>query len=146
LVIIDMGSFVDGFASDMTRTLSIGPPSAEGQRVYEAVLEAQEAALAVARAGLTTTELDAAARTSLAKHGLAEAFAHGLGHGLGLEIHEWPRLSQNTRDVLPENCVVTIEPGVYLPGRLGVRIEDVIVLRPDGFDNLTASPKELIVV
>ncbi len=147
MIVIDMGCFRDGYASDMTRTVALGEPEDTARRGYEAVLEAQHAALDAARAGMTGRELDAVARASLEAAGLAEHFTHGLGHGLGLQVHEWPRVSHTADDELPEGACVTIEPGVYLPEKqYGVRIEDIIVLREDGSENLTRSPKELMVL
>lgn len=144
MVVLDFGCVVDGYASDMTRTIAIGQVEPEARSVYEVVLAAQEAALRTARAGLTTAELDAAARDVISAAGYGEAFSHSLGHGIGLVTHEWPRLSQQTQDVLPAGCAVTIEPGIYLPGRFGVRIEDLIVLTETGSLNLTATPKTLL--
>ena len=146
LVVIDVGGVVDGYASDMTRTVALGEPEAEARHVYGTVLDAQEAAIRAARAGMRTDELDGVARGVIAEAGYGEAFAHGLGHGIGLQTHEWPRVSHQRQDVLPDGCVVTIEPGVYLPGRFGVRIEDLVYLRPDGARNLTRTPKALRVV
>lgn len=147
MIVIDMGCFRDGYASDMTRTVALGEPEDTARRGYEAVLDAQHAALDAARAGMTGRELDAVARASLEAAGLAEHFTHGLGHGLGLQVHEWPRVSHTADDELPEGACVTIEPGVYLPEKqYGVRIEDIIVLREDGSENLTRSPKELMVL
>ncbi len=146
MVVIDMGCYVDGYASDMTRTLAVSEPGAEARRVYQIVRDAQQRALDSARAGLTTKHLDAAARDVIEQAGYGEAFSHSLGHGIGLQVHEWPRVSYLTEDVLPENAAVTIEPGIYLPDKFGVRIEDVIVLRAEGHENLTGAPKDLIVL
>jgi len=146
VVVIDMGGFVDGYASDMTRTLVVGEPSMDVVDTYHAVLEAQRAALEAARGGMTSKDLDAAARSVLEYHGLAENFSHGLGHGLGLQIHEWPRVSKHSDDTLPVGTVITIEPGVYLNGNFGIRIEDIIVLQEEGCENLTRSPKELVTI
>lgn len=146
LVIIDMGCFVEGYASDMTRTVAMGEPGDEAREVYAAVLDAQEAALEAARAGMSSKTLDAVARDALTDAGYGEYFTHGLGHGVGLNIHEWPRLSYHTDDRLPEKAVVTIEPGVYIPDSFGIRIEDIVVLREDGCENLTASRKDLIIL
>ncbi|WP_263786324.1 M24 family metallopeptidase [Salinibacter grassmerensis] len=144
MVVIDMGCFRDGYASDMTRTVALGEPDDAARRGYDAVLDAQHAALDAARAGMTGKELDAVARESLEAVGLAKHFTHGLGHGLGLEVHEWPRVSHTADEVLPAGACVTIEPGVYLPEeQYGVRIEDIVVLREEGCENLTHSPKEL---
>jgi Xaa-Pro aminopeptidase len=143
LVVIDMGCFLNGYASDMTRTVAIGEPDEDMETAYAAVLEAQEAALSEARAGMSASDLDAVARDVLASHGLDNAFSHGLGHGVGLQIHEWPRVSRTSDDDLPAGAVVTIEPGVYLNGRFGIRIEDIIVLEEEGCRNLTGSTKSL---
>lgn len=146
VVVIDMGGFVDGYASDMTRTIVVGEPSARVKDVYNAVLEAQQAALQAARGGIRSKDLDAAARSVLEDHGLADHFSHGLGHGLGLEIHEWPRVSKHSDDTLPVGAVITIEPGVYLEGDFGIRIEDIVVLQEEGCLNLTGSPKALMTI
>lgn len=146
LVVIDMGGVVNGYASDMTRTVAIGAPEAEVRASYEAVRAAQERAIEAAHAGMTGTALDAVARTVLDEAGLGEYFTHSLGHGIGLQTHEWPRLSRQVEHVLPEGATVTIEPGVYVRERYGIRIEDIVALRADGCENLTRSPKELIVL
>jgi Xaa-Pro aminopeptidase len=143
LVVIDMGCFLEGYASDMTRTVAIGEPGEEMVQAYDAVLDAQEAAIAAAQAGMTAKELDGVARDVLVSHDLGDAFSHGLGHGVGLQIHEWPRVSRTSDDTLPAGAVVTIEPGVYLSDRFGIRIEDIIVLEEGGCRNLTSSPKAL---
>lgn len=146
LVVIDMGGVVDGYASDMTRTVAIGEPGEEARAHYGAVLDAQEKAITAAQAGMTGKELDAVARESLEDVGLGEYFAHSLGHGIGLQTHEWPRLSQRVEHVLPEGATVTIEPGVYVREQHGIRIEDIITLTAEGCENLTTAPKELIVL
>ena len=146
LVVLDMGGVLDGYASDMTRTVAVGEPGEAARHAYAAVLAAQRAAIRAARAGMRTDELDGVARRVIADAGLGDAFAHGLGHGIGLQTHEWPRVSYNRQDVLPEGAAVTIEPGVYLEGRFGVRIEDIVVLGADGCRNLTRTPKELLIV
>ena len=146
MVVLDFGCFVDGYASDMTRTLSIGEPTSNQRRVYDAVRKAQTMAIMEAKAGMLTCDLDAAARNVLKEKDLDAYFTHSLGHGVGLEIHEWPRVSWQTEQPMPENAVITIEPGVYLPGDFGVRIEDMVVLKQEGCVNLTSSPKELIVI
>jgi len=146
LVVLDFGCFVDGYASDMTRTIALGEPGEEARKVYDIVLEAQQQAIAEARAGISTKELDAAARSVIEAAGYGEFFTHSLGHGIGLQTHEWPRVSYQVDEVLPEGTAITIEPGVYLPGQFGVRIEDIVVLRAGGCDDLTASPKELLVL
>ena len=146
VIVIDMGGVVDGYASDMTRTLALGEPEAEAKRVYQVVLDAQHAALDVVAAGRTGKEVDAAARTVIHAAGYGEFFSHGLGHGVGIQTHEWPRLSYHVEHVLPENAAVTIEPGVYLPERFGVRIEDLVIVQAGGHENLTASSKALLVL
>ncbi len=144
MVVLDFGCFVDGYASDMTRTVALGNPTDEARKVHRVVLDAQKRALDAARAGISGRDLDAVARNAITEAGYGEAFVHSLGHGVGLQIHEWPSISQRTEDALPPDAVVTIEPGIYLPGRFGVRIEDLIVLNDDGAENLTRSPRELI--
>ena len=146
LVVLDFGCFVDGYASDMTRTIALGEPGEEARKVYGIVLEAQQQAIAQAHAGMSTSALDAAARSVIDDAGYGEFFTHSLGHGIGLQTHEWPRVSHQVDDVLPEGTAITIEPGVYLPGQFGVRIEDIVVLHADGCDDLTASPKDLIIL
>ena len=147
LVLIDMGGVVNGYASDMTRTVALGDPGDRAREIYAHVLEAQQAALAAAHAGIASDVLDAAARDVLEAAGLKEAFSHSLGHGVGLDVHEWPRVSYASDDDLPKGACVTIEPGVYLPDEgIGVRIEDLIVLRDDGHENLTTTPKHLFIL
>lgn len=146
LVVLDFGCFFEGYASDMTRTVAIGQPNDEQQRVYQIVLDAQEEAISKARAGMTTKNVDALARNIISTAGYGTHFNHGLGHGIGLQTHEWPRVSFHVDDVLPSNSTVTIEPGIYLPSKFGVRIEDIVVLHDDGTENLTSAPKELIVL
>ena len=146
LVVLDFGCVVEGYASDMTRTLAIGEPSQEVRRVYEIVRAAQEAALRAAKAGIASDELDQAARQVIQDAALGDHFTHSLGHGVGLDVHEWPRVSYLVDYPLPEGAVVTIEPGVYVPGSFGIRIEDMIQLRQDGHENLTGSPKHLIAI
>ncbi len=146
LVVIDMGCILDGYASDMTRTVALGEPSAAAREGYDVVRRAQKQAIEHARAGLTGKELDALARDCIEEAGMKEFFSHGLGHGIGLEVHEWPRASYSVEDELPAGVCVTIEPGVYVPEEeYGVRIEDIVVLRSDGVDNLTSVSKELII-
>ena len=147
LIVLDMGCFCDGYASDMTRTLALGEPSPEARRGYEAVLDAQIAALDAAKAGMMSNDLDEVARAVLRAANLEDYFSHGLGHGLGLEVHEWPRVSHTSEEELPDGACVTIEPGVYDPENgFGVRIEDIVVLRTDGHENLTETPKELLIL
>ncbi|HEX6205761.1 MAG TPA: aminopeptidase P family protein [Solirubrobacterales bacterium] len=146
LVVFDMGAQVDGYCSDGTRTFATGDPGPEARAVYEVVREAQQAALDAIRAGVKGEDVDGAARKVIDEAGHGEHFGHALGHGVGLEVHEGPRLSQRSDDVLAPGEVVTVEPGIYLPGRLGVRIEDLVVVTEDGLNNLSGLPKELQLV
>ena len=146
MMVIDMGGVKGGYASDMTRTVAIGEPGDEARYVYQVVLDAQQAAIEAANAGMTGRELDQVARAVIDAADYGEAFSHSLGHGIGLQTHEWPALSSHSEDVLPAGAAVTIEPGIYLPGKFGVRIEDIVVLGEDGCTNLTASSKELLVL
>ena len=146
LVVIDMGAIVDGYCSDCTRTFACGEIDGEGREVYELVLAAQIAALEALEAGRPGAEIDAVARDLIAAGGHGERFGHGLGHGVGIAIHEPPRLSKTSEDELLAGDVVTVEPGIYVPGRLGVRIEDLMLIEADGARTLTTRPKELTVV
>jgi Xaa-Pro aminopeptidase len=146
LVVIDMGAMVDGYASDMTRMLHVGTPGPKAKRMYRAVLEAQLAAIDAVRPGARTTAVDAAARNVLKKYGLDQAFTHSTGHGLGLEIHEPPRLGKKDKLRLRAGMAITIEPGVYLEGFGGVRIEDTVVVTERGCEILTPTSKDLRVV
>ncbi|TCD48732.1 Xaa-Pro peptidase family protein [Chlorobium sp. N1] len=144
LVTIDMGCHVGGYASDQTRTVALGRVPGEMRRVYDVVREAQALGLRSARCGMRASELDALVRSFIAEEGYGEAFGHGLGHGIGLEVHEEPRISPNGEVVLREGMVFTIEPGIYLEGRFGVRIEDTVVLEAGGARPLQRFPKELL--
>ncbi len=146
VVLLDFGCYVDGYASDMTRTVIIGLLSQEVEQIHETVRAAQEAALAIARAGIRAAELDRAARSVIEAAGWGDYFTHSLGHGVGLQVHEWPRIASGNEEVLPAGVVVTIEPGIYLPGRFGIRLEDLIVLQPDGHENLTHLPRTLLIL
>ena len=146
LVVFDMGAKLDGYCSDGTRTFATGEPGEEARAVYGTVLEAQEAALAAVGAGVKAEDVDGVARELIAAAGHGERFGHGLGHGVGLEVHEEPRVSQRSEDVLAAGEVVTIEPGIYLPGQLGVRIEDLVVVSDEGYRNLSGLPKDLQIV
>jgi len=147
LVVIDMGAVLNGYASDMSRTVAVGEPSAAAREGYRVVLEAQRRALTAARAGMTARELDGVARSFIEEEGLGDYFSHGLGHGIGLEVHEWPRVSHSSEETLPAGACVTIEPGVYIPEEgFGVRIEDIVVLQEDGARNLTRTGKDLQVI
>jgi len=143
---IDFGARLDGWCSDTTRTLCIGDPDEEMVRVYDTVLEAQEAGIRAARAGVSGYDVDLAARLVIEKAGYGEYFGHGFGHELGLEIHETMKASQISKDILPEGAVISAEPGIYLPGRYGVRIEDVIYITKDGCENITNLTKKLIII
>jgi Xaa-Pro aminopeptidase len=146
LVVFDMGALLDGYCSDCTRTYATGEIDSEAREVYELVLRAQEAALEAVRAGASGKEVDAVPRELISEAGHGDRFGHGTGHGVGLEVHEGPRLATTSEDELTESNVVTVEPGVYLPGRFGVRIEDLVVVTADGHRNLSGMPKELTVV
>jgi len=146
LVVFDMGAQLDGYCSDGTRTFATGEPGEGAREVYGLVLEAQLAALAAIAPGVTGHDADTVARKLIADGGHGERFGHSLGHGVGLEVHEGPRLSQRSDDVLEPGEVVTVEPGIYLPGELGVRIEDFVVVTDDGYRNLSGLPKDLQIV
>jgi Xaa-Pro aminopeptidase len=143
-VTLDFGVILDGYSSDMTRTLHIGKALPDEMEAYEAVLEAQEAAVAIIAPGVTAGDVDEAARSVLRRAKLDSFFTHSTGHGVGLEIHEGPRLAMTQTQPLAGGMVVTIEPGVYLPGRFGVRIEDMVLVTASGGEVLTPSPKAWI--
>ena len=146
MVVIDQGAILDGYTSDMTRMVAFGRPGPEQRDVFQAVLESQLAAIDSVKAGVSARTVDRAARTTLKRFKLDEFFVHSTGHGLGLEVHEGPRLRPNEDQRLKSGMVITIEPGVYLEGRFGVRIEDVVVVRPNGCEVLTPTPRELRVL
>jgi Xaa-Pro aminopeptidase len=146
LVVVDWGAMRDGYASDCTRTLATGDVDPRDREIYDLVLRAQEAALAAVRPGPTGREVDAVARAIIEDAGHAEHFGHGLGHGVGLEVHEGPRLSKQGNDALASGNVVTVEPGVYVPQGVGVRIEDLVAVTEDGHEVLNTLPKDLRVV
>src|SRR5262249_31721698 len=145
-VVCDFGVILAGYCSDMTRTLHVGEPSRAARSFYRAVLEAQQAALSVVRPGISTGEVDAVARKLLKKSGLAKYFTHSTGHGVGLEIHEAPRVAAGQKEILEPGMVITIEPGAYLPGKWGVRIEDMVAVTERGCEVLTPTSKELITI
>jgi Xaa-Pro aminopeptidase len=145
-VVIDTGCIVDGYTSDYTRTFATGPLDDELRDAYAVCLEAQDAALAGIRPGLSGVTADALARDVVDATRFKGLFGHGLGHGLGLEVHEAPRLSKESTDTLAPGNVVTVEPGIYIPGRGGIRIEDDVLVTEDGIENLTALRKDLIEV
>jgi len=141
---LDFGVILKGYCSDMTRTVCLGKPTARERQVYEAVLEAQQAAVAAVAAGVECGAVDEAARGVLRGVGMADAFSHSTGHGVGLEIHESPRVGADQKDRLAPGMVITIEPGAYFAGEFGVRIEDMVVVTRTGGQVLTRSPKALI--
>jgi Xaa-Pro aminopeptidase len=148
LLVLDFGGVLDGYCCDLTRTVSIGPPSREARRVYDAVRDAHAAAVAAVRPGIDASAVDAAARDLLRDRGLGDAFGHGTGHGLGLDVHEEPRIGKPRADVPPvtlaPGMVFTIEPGAYIPGFGGVRIEDDVLVTESGCELLTSLPRELL--
>ncbi len=146
LIVFDMGAKLDGYCSDGTRTYATGDPGEGAREVYAVVLAAQLASLAAVKAGAKGEDVDAVARKLIDEAGYGKHFGHGLGHGVGLEVHEGPRLSPRSDDLLEPSEVVTVEPGIYLPGQLGVRIEDFVVVAENGYRNLSSLPKELQLV
>ncbi|GMQ81530.1 MAG: aminopeptidase P family protein [Rhodothermia bacterium] len=145
-ILVDTGCVVNGYASDITRNYFIGTPSDEYVNVFRAVDSARERAVENARAGLPANDLDTIARSSIDNAGYGKYFTHSLGHGVGLEVHEYPRIAQSSDAALPNQAVVTVEPGIYLPGKFGVRIEDLILLEENTATPLNKLPTELIVV
>lgn len=145
-VLMDFGAVYDGYHSDMTRTVCVGEPTDKQRKIYEIVLTAQKESIRIAKAGISGSQLDSIARDIITNEGYGDCFGHSLGHGVGLEIHEYPNASPNSDCELLENSVVTIEPGIYIAGEFGVRIEDFVVLNEDGCINLTKAPKELIIL
>ena len=143
---MDFGCVWQGYCSDMTRTVAVGYATEQMRQVYDTVLRAQEAGIAAARAGVTGREVDGAARAVITAAGYGEYFGHSFGHGVGIEIHEGPNAAPSCADPLPAGAVISAEPGIYLPGELGVRIEDMLVLTPQGCRNLTKAPKALVVL
>jgi Xaa-Pro aminopeptidase len=144
LLLIDMGASQEGYASDMTRVAHTGTPPKRIIKMYKAVLEAQLAAISAVRAGVATGEVDAAARNVLKRHELDRAFVHSTGHGLGLEIHEPPRIARKDKTKLQAGMAITIEPGAYIDGLGGIRIEDTVLVTEHGCEILTPTPKDLI--
>ncbi len=145
-ITLDYGAVVDGYHSDMTRTVAVGELSSKQIEVYETVLSAQKKSLEALRAGVSGFDADKAARDIIESAGYGSFFGHGTGHGVGLQIHESPRLSPKSKHVLEVGDVVTVEPGIYLPDEFGVRIEDMAFITENGFENLTKSPKSLIIL
>ncbi|SHG65936.1 Xaa-Pro aminopeptidase [Thermosyntropha lipolytica DSM 11003] len=146
MLILDYGGFYEGYAADMTRTVFIGSPSAYFQDAYREVLKAQKIGISVVRAGIKASKVDEAVRDYLKSSGLGDYFVHSTGHGLGLEIHEKPALSPAGDIELKENMVVTIEPGIYIPGKGGIRIEDTVIVKKDGCEIITRTDKELRII
>ena len=143
-IIMDFGCKFEGYCSDMTRTVVVGKANEEQRKIYQTVLDAQKAALEVIKEGMVCSEVDKVARDLIANAGFGECFGHALGHSVGLEIHEVPTLSRRCSEVLKENMLMTVEPGIYLPGFGGVRIEDLVLVTKDGYRNLTYSRKDLV--
>jgi Xaa-Pro aminopeptidase len=146
LVVVDAGCIVDGYASDYTRTFSTGGVNGEMREAYDVVIAAQQAALGGIRAGISGVEADALARDVIDASAFKGALGHGLGHGLGLDVHEAPRLSTESSDTLVPGNVVTVEPGIYVEGKFGIRIEDDVVVTQEGVKNLTGFRKDLVEV
>jgi Xaa-Pro aminopeptidase len=145
-VVCDFGVILSGYCSDQTRTVWVGPVPEDARRAYEAVREAQQAAIAAVRPGIPVGEVDAAARKVLRKAGLGRYFTHSTGHGVGLEIHESPRVADGQREILQPGMVITIEPGVYFPGKWGVRIEDMVAVNAGGCEVMTPTGKDFLAV
>jgi Xaa-Pro aminopeptidase len=145
-VVCDFGVILSGYCSDQTRTVWVGPVPEDARQAYEAVREAQQAAINAVRPGIPVGEVDAAARKVLRKAGLGRYFTHSTGHGVGLEIHETPRVADGQREILQPGMVITIEPGVYFPGKWGVRIEDIVAVTAGGFEVMTPTSKDFLAV
>lgn len=143
MVLIDMGAKLDGYLSDMSRSFCIGSPNEKLEQAHKVVLNAQEYALANLRAGITCHEADSYAREYIISHGFGKEFVHGLGHGVGLDIHEFPHIAYDSPVILQPNMIITVEPGVYIEGLGGVRIEDIVVIKEDGILNLTNFDKNI---
>ena len=145
-ITMDFGAIYGGYCADMTRTVAVGYATEEMEKVYNTVLQAQLAGISVSRAGVTGREVDGAARQVITDAGYGDYFGHGYGHSLGLEVHESPSPNGRNETPMPAGAVASAEPGIYLPGKFGVRIEDVVIFRENGCENITASPKNLIIV
>ena len=145
-ITMDFGVLYNGYCSDMTRTVAVGYATEEMEKVYNTVLQAQKAGLAATRAGVKGKDIDAAARKVITDAGYGEYFGHGYGHSLGLEVHESPSPNAANDNPMPVGAVTSAEPGIYLPGKFGVRIEDVVIFTAEGCENITKSPKNLIIV
>ncbi len=145
-VLMDFGAVVEGYHSDMTRTVCVGEPDEEMKKIYDIVLRAQTESIKTVKAGMDAKALDAVARKIITDEGYGKCFGHSLGHGVGMDIHETPFASPKSKDVLLENMIVTVEPGIYIPDKFGVRIEDFVIVKNDGCINMTEAPKQLIVL
>ena len=145
-ITFDFGALYNGYCADMTRTVAVGYATDEMKKVYDIVLQAQLAGIAATRAGVTGKQIDAVARKVIVDAGYGEYFGHGYGHSLGLEIHEAPNCNPRGETVMEPGVIASAEPGIYLPGKFGVRIEDVVIFTADGCENITHSPKNLIIV
>lgn len=146
LVTFDFGALYQGYCSDMTRTVMVGEPTAEQRRIYEIVLEAERRGVAACKAGITGHDLDAVCRDYILEHGYGPEFGHSTGHGVGRYIHEGPRLRKESKQVLQPGMIVTIEPGIYLPGWGGVRIEDMVLVTETGCESFTKTTKDLLIL
>ena len=144
LLLFDLGVLVNGYASDMTRTVAVGQPDQFKKDIYQLTLEAQEAALAFIKPGVTAHEVDRAARSVIEKAGYGQYFNHRLGHGIGMDVHEFPSIMEGNDMVIQEGMCFSVEPGIYIPGKVGVRIEDCGVVTKDGFDLFTSTSKDLL--
>ena len=145
-VTMDFGVILEGYCSDMTRTVAVGYATKEMEAVYNTVLQAQLAGIAASKAGATGAQIDGAARKVIADAGYGDFFGHGYGHSIGMECHETPNCNPSGQTPMQVNMVSSAEPGIYLPGKFGVRIEDLVIFKEDGCENITASPKNLIIV
>ena len=144
LLLFDLGVLVNGYASDMTRTVAVGKPDQFKKDIYNLTLEAQQAALDFIKPGMTAHEVDRAAREVIEKAGYGEYFNHRLGHGIGMDVHEFPSIMEGNDMVIEEGMCFSVEPGIYIPGKVGVRIEDCGVVTKDGFDLFTSTSKDLL--
>jgi Xaa-Pro aminopeptidase len=146
LMTIDCGAVYDGYRSDETGTFMLGRPDSRQERVYQVVKQAHDRAIEAIRAGVSCRIIDGAARSWIDAQGFGESFTHGTGHGVGLDVHEYPRLTAQSEAILEAGMVVTVEPGVYLPGLWGIRIEDLVVVQKDGCEILSKTPKEFMIL
>ncbi|MBQ8894185.1 MAG: aminopeptidase P family protein [Clostridia bacterium] len=145
-VTMDFGAVIEGYRSDMTRTVAVGYAGEEQRRVYHTVFEAQHIALSCIKPGIPCVEIDSVARSYIYKSGFEGCFGHGLGHSVGIEIHEGPSFNTIDKTILKPGMILTVEPGIYLPDRFGVRIEDMVHITEDGYENLTSSSKDLLII